>query len=261
MPVTSLRDSYSATAAAWGREPMHIYGKLATELLARAPVPLAGQRVLDLGCGTGAASLPATAAGARVVGVDIALGMLLAGRTVRPPGAAGDALALPFPAAVFDTVVAAFCLNHFPAPAVAVREAARVLQPAGHLLASTFARQDEHPVRDAVDHALAERGWTAPAWYAGVRAAMASWGTKSAAAAVIEQGGMRAVQVEQGDVEFPDLDARALVRWRLDMPSAAPFVASLDRQERARLEDRALALIGDAPPLVRTVIFIVARAH
>jgi hypothetical protein len=59
-------------------------------------------------------------------------------------------------------------------------------------------------------------------------------------------------------VRLPDLGPRDLVRWRLGMAQCAPFVATHDAR---RIEARALELLGDAPPLVRSVIFIVARAR
>lgn len=46
----------------------------------------------------------------------------------------GDAEALPFPDASFDLVTCRMAAHHFPHPAHAVREAARVLKPGGRLL-------------------------------------------------------------------------------------------------------------------------------
>lgn len=244
-------DAYSAGADAWARGPMRVYGKLAELLVSYAPTSLVGQRVLDLGAGTGAASRALRTSD--VVAVDHALGMLGAERHERPPGAVADALALPFVDASFDAVVAAFCLNHLDDPSAGVREAGRV---APVLLASTYAADDTHPVKGAVDAALTEAGWVAPDWYAAAKDAMAAWGTVADATDAVVRGRLEPSVVEKVAVPFPELTAFDLVRWRLGMAHCAVFAATHD------VTSRALELLGDdAGPLLRSVIFIVARAR
>lgn len=234
---------------------MRVYGRLATELVARSPVDLHDRAVLDLGAGTGAASR--SARHARAVAVDGALGMLQVDRRSRPPAAVADALALPFPDGAFDVVIAAFALNHLDDPVAGAREAGRV---AGELvLASTYADDDEHPVRAAAEQALLEAGWTRPAWYDAVKAAMAAWGSVEQATSVVREAGLVAERVEHVRVLFPELTAADLVAWRLGMAHAADFVATHDGDA---LLARALELLpADAGPLVRSVLFIVARAR
>jgi len=100
-----------------------------------------GQRVLDLGCGTGALSLAAAraCAGVRIVGLDPDPKALARAR--RKAGRAGVALALeqgfgdalPFADASFDRVVSSFMFHHLETaqkPAV-LREVRRVLRPGG----------------------------------------------------------------------------------------------------------------------------------
>ena len=250
----SAAEAYTAGAAAWADGPMRVYGPLADALVARCPVDLDRRSVLDHGAGTGAVS--AAARGARVIAVDVALGMLLEGRASRPPGSVGDVLALPFRSGAFDVVIAAFSLNHLVAPAEGVREAGRVARE--YVLASIYSADDDHPVKHAVDEALAEAGWSAPAWYRQAGATRRSWGTVDGAEAAIELGGLMPERVEKVLVPFPDLRPRDLVRWRLGMAQCAAFVAS---HGRPALEARALELLGVAEPLVRSVIFIVARAR
>ena len=251
----STAAAYTAGAASWADAPMRVYGPLADELVARCPIDLADRSVLDLGAGTGAASIAAR--GARVVAVDDAIGMLLHGRGSRPPSAVGDALALPFRADGFDVVIAAFSLNHLARPALGVREAGRVARE--YVLASTYGADDDHPVKHAVDAALAEAGWSTPDWYCESAAVRRSWGTVDAATETVELGGLVAERVEQVQVPFPNLRPADLVRWRLGMAHCAGFVASRDA---SAIEARALELLGPAgPPLVRSVIFIVARAQ
>jgi SAM-dependent methyltransferase len=235
---------------------MRVYAPLAEALVARCPIDLAGRTVLDHGAGTGAASFAARAArAARVVAVDNALGMLREGRASRPPGAAGDALALPFRSLAFDVVLAAFSLNHLDDPTAGVREALRVARE--FLLASTYATDDDHPVKRAVDDALTEVGWSSPPWYRQL-VDTRQLATVDDAAAVVERAGAVPERVDHVRVRLPDLGPRDLVRWRLGMAQCAAFVATHDAR---RIEARALELLGDAAPLERSVIFIVARAR
>ena len=231
---------------------MRLYGRLAEELVARCPVDLDGRSVLDLGAGTGAVSAAASAAS--VTAVDNAIGMLLRERTTRPPAAVGDALALPFRCRAFDVVIAAFVLNHLDDPAPGMREAARVARE--WVLAATYAAGDDHPVRHAVERALVDAGWSAPAWYREFKS-RPSWGTVDAATGALRRAGLSPTSVELVRVAFPDLGPRELVSWRLGMAQCAAFVATHDGQA---IEARALELLGDAEPVVRSMIVVTARA-
>jgi demethylmenaquinone methyltransferase / 2-methoxy-6-polyprenyl-1,4-benzoquinol methylase len=95
-----------------------------------------GERVLDVGAGTGVSTEELARSGAYVVGVDLSLGMLLAGRRTRPqvPLLAGDALRLPFPDGAFDAVTISFALRNVVDPEAALREFARVTRPGGRLV-------------------------------------------------------------------------------------------------------------------------------
>ena len=244
--------AYSAAAAMWANGPMRVYGPLAEELVGRCPVDLRGRTVLDLGAGTGAAS--SAVRGAQVIAIDSAIGMLLERRLLRPPATVGDALALPFRSDAFDVVIAAFSFNHVVDVPSGMREAGRVAR--AYVMASTFAADDDHPVRHAVDRALNEAGWSSPAWYRESIASKAALESVDAATAAIERGGLVPERVEPARVPFPDLGPRDLVRWRLGMAHCAAFVASHDQRA---IETRALELLGDTEPLVRSVIFSVAR--
>ena len=254
--MTGLSVAYSVGAAAWAEGPARVYQRLAELLVAFSPEPLGGRLVLDLGSGTGDGSRAALAAGARVIAADLALGMLQRGRADRPPATVGDIRQLPFTTGAFDVVLGAFSLNHLDDPAAGVRETGRV----GNLLvASTYAADDDHPAKAAVEVALHEVGWERPLWYTPLKTAMAAWGTVPEATAAIERGGMRPVRVERREVSYPELGPTDMVAWRMGLAQSAPFVEALDPATRERVFARALEVLGPHPePIVRRVIFLAA---
>jgi demethylmenaquinone methyltransferase/2-methoxy-6-polyprenyl-1,4-benzoquinol methylase len=113
----------------------------------RALAPRAGDRVLDVGAGTGVSTAGLARSGAYAVGSDLSLGMLRSGRRARPdvPLLAGDALALPFADGAFDAVTISFALRNVVDSGAALRELARVTRPGGRLVVCEFS----HPVNRA----------------------------------------------------------------------------------------------------------------
>lgn len=101
-----------------------------------------GERVLDVGAGTGVSTVEFLDEGAYAVGTDISLGMLAAGRLARPgvPLLAGDALALPFADEAFDAVTISFALRNVADPVAALREMRRVTRPGGRLVVCEFSQ-------------------------------------------------------------------------------------------------------------------------
>ena len=113
-----------------------------TALLALAS-PAAGERVLDIACGTGLVSFAAARAvgpSGHVLGVDLSERMIDAAEH-RPthPGLSNcsfsrmDAERLALPDASFDVVLCALGLMYIPDPEQALREMRRVLRPGGRL--------------------------------------------------------------------------------------------------------------------------------
>lgn len=111
--------------------------------------PKPGQVVLDLAAGTGTSSVPFADAGALVASVDISLGMLTEGRRRNPTLSfvAGDALALPFADASFDTATISFGLRNVQDTAAALTELRRVVKPAGRLVICEFSAPTWAPWR------------------------------------------------------------------------------------------------------------------
>jgi SAM-dependent methyltransferase len=126
------------------------YETTATQLLPAAGVVVdaaglvAGERVLDLGCGTGNAALLAADRGADVIGVDPA-GRLLDVARARAASEGrhatfqlGDAASLPTGDATIDVVLSAFGVIFAPDASAAAAELARVLTPSGRVALSAW---------------------------------------------------------------------------------------------------------------------------
>lgn len=109
-----------------------------------------GDRVLDLGCGTGELAAALAVAGMRAVGCDISSRML--SRVPRDPARQAGWVrldphwrSLPFRSGAFNAVVAASVLEYVAEPAVVLRECTRVLRPGGAVVCTV--PDLRHPVR------------------------------------------------------------------------------------------------------------------
>ncbi len=102
--------------------------------------PEPGQRILDLGTGTGELALTfgRAASGLDIWASDVSMEMMSLAQA--KPGAAtirffqADALRLPLQDNHFDVVVSAFLMRNLPDPAAAVREQVRLLKPGGRFV-------------------------------------------------------------------------------------------------------------------------------
>ncbi len=105
--------------------------------------PLAGRRVLDVGCGTGRFTRELAARGARVTGIDKSATMLAEATSHPVPAGAtapvyvrGDANAA-LPAGSFDAITVFYALQYLDAGALFAR-AMKSLVPGGRILVATF---------------------------------------------------------------------------------------------------------------------------
>lgn len=106
--------------------------------------PRAGNRILDVGCGTGAVEL--RLARLRIpqvtlIGIDLVVDRAVVaeqqtdGHNLRASFAAADACRLPFPDGSFDCTFCVAVLQHVPDAGEALREFVRVTAPGGRILA------------------------------------------------------------------------------------------------------------------------------
>jgi dolichol-phosphate mannosyltransferase len=118
-------DSWIPLQRYWQRKRFEIIRNFAS--------PVAGTRVLDIGCGS--SRIVQTIPG--VIGLDLSLRKL---RWLRGPGRhllQGDLSRLPFGDRTFDTIICSEVIEHIPKEQVKLEELTRVLQPGGLLVLGT----------------------------------------------------------------------------------------------------------------------------
>jgi SAM-dependent methyltransferase len=114
------------------------------EVLVEQAAPSEGDRVIDVGCGTGNAALLAAERGATVTGVDPAQRLLdlaaaeAAKRGLDATFVVGEAASIPLPDASGDIVMSVFGAIFAPDPKAAADEMVRVLDPGGRILLAAW---------------------------------------------------------------------------------------------------------------------------
>ena len=160
--------------------------------------PLAGTTVLDLAAGTGTSSVPLIAQDAVVVSCDFSLGMLQQGQRQYPTQmfVAGDALALPFADATFDSVTISFGLRNITDHRAGLREMARVTRLGGRLVVCEFSTPTWAPFGTVYMEYLmralpevAHRMSSNPDAYVYLAESIRAWPDQSALAQVIAECG------------------------------------------------------------------------
>lgn len=209
----------------------------------------AGQRVLDVACGTGvlaAAAREAVGPEGAVAGLDLNPGMLDRAR-VRVPEAdlrVGRAEALPFEDGSFDAVVSQFGLMFFEDPDAAVREMRRVVVPGGGLAIAVWAGIDRSPAYAALAALLGR--------LLGEAAADAlrlpfSWGDADRLADLLARGGFRERRVRwwPGRASFPSFEAWMFAEIRGWTLAGAIDDAAFERLQAAARQELAPHLRRD----------------
>lgn len=136
--------------------------KWARDLVERARL-IRGERVLDLGCGTGIVSrcvYDALGDSGRITGADINETVLAKAAEICPPHQfpiefrQGSAQALPLSDGAFDVALCQQGLQYFPDPAAALGDLHRVLAPEGRLVFSVWRPIEYSPFYMSLHNAL-----------------------------------------------------------------------------------------------------------
>jgi trans-aconitate 2-methyltransferase len=132
--------------------------------------PQAGERILDLGCGTGHLTAQIAESGAHVLGVDRSAEMVAAARVAYPnlKFEISDARNLPYHEE-FDAVFSNATLHWIHEPELVLQGICRALRPGGRFVAELGGKKNIRAMQAAFDQALVELGAAKPGevqpWY------------------------------------------------------------------------------------------------
>ena len=233
------------------------YSRLLSSQLADVASVRAGQRVLDVGCGTGALTAELVARlGPQAVAAADPSESFIAAMQARYPGVAvrrAPAEALPFPDAAFDATLAQLVVHFMADPVAGLTEMRRVTRPDGVVAACVW------------DHA----GRQGPLWifWEAARALDPTVDDESTLAGtreghlaeLFEAAGLRNIEAAALSVslEHPTFESWWEPFTRGVGPAGA-HLASLDSEGRAALKDRCRLRVP-AEPFVVTAVAWAAR--
>src|SRR4051794_6940720 len=239
------RQGWDRQAEGYGRLLGRITGRLTGPLLdaaRRAP----GRRVLDVGCGHGAATAAATVRGAVAVGVDVSAGMLRRARAGHPGPSylVGSADAVPLRSGTCAAVVGNFLVHHLADPHRAVREFHRVLSAGGRVALTAWDLPDRGRLGGVLLDAIAEAGVAVPA---GPPEAPSFYrfSPDGALADLLGKGGFTAVVTERIAFEHPVADTgewwEGLLHGTVRMAALITAQSTADRRRIRTAFDRIAA--------------------
>lgn len=157
MDRTDIQRQFGATAAGYASSSTHAQGATLQDLLELADVQT-GDWVLDVATGTAHSAMAMPPGAGVVIGADLTLEMMQAGRSVAEERGIGhlrfvqaDVHALPFADGSFERVVSRIAPHHFSDIRLAVHEMARVTAPGGRVAVVDGSTPDDPDVDRFVD--------------------------------------------------------------------------------------------------------------
>jgi SAM-dependent methyltransferase len=249
-PVARVRATFDAIADDYDQSGVPFFGP-AAEGLVEALDPQQGERVLDIGCGRGAATsllaravLPTGAVDA----IDLSPAMVehtrafLAAQGYDARAEVMDAGDPDLPPSSYDLVASSLVLFFLPDPAAALARWVALLAPGGRIGLATFG--EEHPAWSAVNALF--RPWLPPAMLdpkaVGPDAPFAS---DAGMEALLHGAGATAVTTVTRRVSVPWGDVDGWKTFSMSTGQRAMW-AMVPAQERDGLEARAAEILADA---------------
>jgi len=218
----------------------------ASQAVLVAARPRAGERVLDVGCGTGNAALLAARAGAQVIGVDPAARLLdvardrAAAEQLAVTFLRGDAAAIPVDDASADAVLSVFAVIFAPDPEAAAAEMARVLAPGGRIVLSAWWPDGAMIRMNSKAADTVRKAVGAPPEPPGF-----AWHDRDALSALFAPHGLR-VTVDEHSLAFTAISAKDYFDLASRHPMAVAGLAVLDQLGQGdALRAELLALLED----------------
>ena len=204
-----MRQNWAEGAAGWvANEAVFdaLFAPVTAAILERSG-PAAGQRVLDVGCGSGTLLAKCADAGAEVVGVDIAEGMAEAARervpeaTVIVADAQTTDLLGKAPGAPFDRVVSRFGVMFFEDSTAAFANLRRAAAPGARLVFACWRSEEENPMFSLGSQILMDRLDPRPESPAPGAPGPMAFADKDRIGSLLGESGWDSVRIEAFDFE------------------------------------------------------------
>ena len=209
------------------------------EMMLRYALPKAGERVLDLACGTGIVArtvAPLVGTQGLVTALDINPAMLAVGRGLPAPEGAsidwrtGGALSLPLSNSFYDLVLCHQGLQFFPDKVAALQEAKRVLALGGRVVVNVQQSLKNNPIYQTFNEVLVSH-MNMPAL-----AAVFSFGEVDMLYSALVDAGFMQVEVIpiSQTIRFPSIDI-FLQASIIGSAAVIPVLAQLDAGAKMKL--------------------------
>jgi SAM-dependent methyltransferase len=245
------------------------------DLLLASLAPLGGERALDIGCGTGAVTLPlAQAVGetGRVLAVDIAEPMLAAARRRLAEAGArnvelvlGDAQVLAFEQGAFDLATSRMGVMFFADPVAAFRSIGTALRPGGRLVFACWATLAENR-HWLISYDIALRHLGQPAAAEDQTPGPLAFGDPDYVRRILSEAGFSEIAIDRAHPTIIGASAEEEARQALAMGPTARLIEAKQPSEEVRrrigeeIAAAFAALASDGPiRMAATILLVSAR--